>query len=402
MAITTTAQQDFDVQVLSDTIRGTFAQKNALMGSPLAQAGAIVISDTFPGGQGDIDTEVTVPYFGTIGDFVSNADGSSVTPVTLSMTNEKSTVTRDSLAFEVSKWAQARGPSDPYVEASAQIMTAAERAMDARLITAGAATPLVHDVYSSSVPRYLDYGVMADATARWGDENSDIVGLVTHSRTLTDLRKLTDTIGRPLLIESQKFGDVPMFMGVPVIQSDRTPITGSTMGTVTSAGTTPPVLTLTGTPLGAFNLKIKCIVGGAHTTATIQFSTDGGNTWSATLTTNGVGVALALTDTAKDSLVGVNGRTGVSAAFAAGTFATDNTWISTANLKVNTLVLKRGAMAFWYNRQAMALETDKNILAHTDIAAMHLYAVAHRYRRARGGTKPGVLAITHNVSTMAG
>jgi hypothetical protein len=89
-------------------------------------------------------------------------------------------------------------------------------------------------------------------------------------------------------------------------------------------------------------------------------------------------------------------------AFAAGTFNADNTWTATALLKTRTLLLKRRALAFWYNRSALTLETDKNILAHTDIAAMHLYAAAHRYRRTPGGTKPGIVAIAHNVQSYVG
>jgi len=405
MAITTTAQRDFDVQVLTDTVRGVFQQTNAFMGSRLAASGAVVINGQMPNsGPNWIGTEITVPFFGTIGDFVSNPDGSSITPQTLALTNEKSQVSRDSLAFEVSHWAQNSGPmdADPYEESSRQIMVSAERAMDSRIITKAAATPLVYDIYNSTSPRSLDYEVMADATAKWGDENDNIVGLVAHSRTVTDLRKLRTRDGQPLLVESQRFGDVPMFMGIPVLQSDRAPLTGSTMGTVTSAGTSPPVATITGTPKGAYNLKIRCILGGAAQTATIQFSTDGGNTWSATLTTLAAAAPLALIDTAKDSLVGANGLTGLSVAFASGTFNADNTWVSTANIKTSTLVVKRGALAFWYSRNGLAMDTINNPLAHTNVAAMHLYAVAHMYRRVAGGTRPGVLAINHNVSSFQG
>lgn len=398
MAITTTASRDFDVQILAETVQGTFAQKTAFMGSQLVSAGAVTVEGTMPYGDPSfIGNEITVPYFGTIGDFVSNPDGSSVTPVALKTTKEAATVSRDSLAFEVSKWAQHSGPADPYEEAARQIMESATRAMDARIVTAAMTTPLVYDVYNAGTPVYIGYDVIADARAKWGDENRDVVGMICHSRVVTDLRKLKASDGRPLLVDSMRDNEVPRFLGVPVIESDKAPLTGSSMGTVGSTGTSPPVMTITGTPKGPFNLVVDCVLGGAHATATIRFSTDGGNTWSSTLTTLGVGVALALTDTATDSLVGVNGTTGLSVAFAAGTFNADNQWTSTAVLKARTLLLKRRALAFWYNRQALGVETDKNVLAHTDIAAMHLYAAAHMYRRTPGGTKPGVIAVAHNV-----
>jgi hypothetical protein len=197
-------------------------------------------------------------------------------------------------------------------------------------------------------------------------------------------------------------GGLPRVMGVPVIVSDRVPLTGSTMGTVTSTGTSPPAATITGTPTGPWDLVIDCVVGGGNATATIRFSTDGGATWSATMTTLAHSTAQALTDTATDSLVGNNGTTGLSVSFASGTFNADNQYVSKANLKARTILCRRGSGAFWYNRGAMQLQKDHNILNDVDTAAMHIYGVAHRYRRVRGGTKPGVLVIDHNVSGFIG
>jgi hypothetical protein len=184
--------------------------------------------------------------------------------------------------------------------------------------------------------------------------------------------------------------------GLRVVVSDRVPLTSSTMGTVTSSGTSPPVATLAGTPLGPWRLHIDAITGDG-TTITFRFSTDGGNTWSATLTAADDGVPVALIDTAVDSLVGVNGKTGLTVAFAAGTFNADNLWTSTAALQVTSLLLKKGALAFWYSSGNMELDTDKNILKHAKLAAMHLYSAPHRYKRVPGGTKPGVVPIVHNV-----
>lgn len=405
MTITTNSDV-FQPEIMTEAIKGVFGQKTAFMGSLLARLGAVIVSGTMPeGGPDAIGTTIKVPYFGTIGEFVANADGSAVTPNKLSQTSENGTVSRDSLAFEISRWAQGNAAvnpnvGDPYEEAARQALVSAERAMDKRIITAAAASGVyVKDVYSSTSPKTIDWDLVIDAKAQgWGDEQEDMVGMVVHSQTHKDMMKLKDSTGRPLLLLGQnQGGPIDTFCGLPVVVSDRVPLTGSTMGAVTSSGTSPPVATLTGTPLGAWNLVIDCMLSHASDTL-IRFSTDGGNTWSANIAAKDDTVAVALTDTAVDSLVGVNGATGISVAFAAGTFNADNLWTATASVKTTSLLLKKSSLAFWFNRNALALATIENPLAHTNIAAMHLYACAYRYRRLPNGTKPGVIQVVHNVS----
>lgn len=398
----------FNPESLVDAVDGVFAQKTAFMGSRLTSLGVVIVNGSMPvGGPSAIGTTITVPYFNTLGEFVANAEGSAVSPSKISQITETASVSRDSLAFAVSRWAQGNAfvnpaVGDPYVESARQILAAAERAMDKRIITAAAASGVyVKDVYSSSSPRTLDWDLCVDAKFDgWTDEQDDIAAILVHSQTQKDLMKLKDSTGRPLLLSGQDVGGpVDRFCGVPVIVSDRVPITGSTMGSVTATGTSPPVPTLAGTPLAPFRLVVDCVVGGAHGTATYRFSTDGGNIWSNTVTTNATpGTAVALTDTAIDSRVGVNGSTGLTLAFAAGTFNADNLYTSNTSLKAMSMLLKRNALAFWYSRQHLGLQKFTDIYKDTDEAAMHLYAVAHRYRRAAGSTKPGVIQITHNVS----
>jgi hypothetical protein len=193
------------------------------------------------------------------------------------------------------------------------------------------------------------------------------------------------------------------FNGMVLVESDRMPLTSSSMGTVTSTGTgSEPTATLTGTPLGPWNLVIEVVSGTALETATIKFSLDGGNTFSSPITTLAAAAPLALTDPAIDSLVGVNGRSGISVAFSGDFANVDNRYTATALLKATTLLVQRNALTFWYNRANMALDTDKDILRHTDSAAMHIYRAAHLYRRRPGSTKPGVIAVRHNVSGYVG
>jgi len=394
----------FEPEILTETVQGVFAGKT-IMGR-LAALGIAIVEGTMPhSGPKAIGKKVTVPRFGTLGEFVANGEGTPSVPSKLGMVSEESSISRDSLSFEVSAWAQGNGDlfpggsGDPYEEAARQIQEAAIRAMDKRLIDAGGASGVyVKDVHSLSTPVTISYDLVVDAKFDgWGDEQDDIAALAVHSQTHKDLLKLKDSTGRPLLLDGQGDGDFDRFCGKPVIVSDRLPFTGSTMGAVTSSGTTPPVMTITGTPLGPWRLHVDCTLSHASD-STIRFSTDGGNTWSEEIAVADDSVPVALIDTNADSLVGVNGKTGLSVAFASGTFNADNLWISTARVKATSLLLKKSAMAFWYNRQALRLKTDENILQDTDLGAMHLYGVAHRYGRRPGGSRSGVVQLVHNVS----
>lgn len=402
MATTLNSDIPIDLQILSETVRGAFAQKTAFVGSILVSSGALTIDGSMPQqGPKVIGSQITVPYFGNVGAFTDNPDGSSVTPVKIASATEVATIKRQSLAFEASLWSQAKVPGvDPYEEAANQIMVAAQRAIDQQVIeVAVGAGALSYSLYNASNPRTLQYSDLAIAQAvRWGDSSDGAVAAIMHSLAAADLATQTDSLGRPILVSAAD-GRLTTVMGLPVVVSDRMPLTGSTMSAVTSAGPTPPTVTLSGTPTGPWELQIDIVVGGTLGTATFRFSTDGGATWSATIAT---GASVALTDTAADSLVGNNGTTGITAAFAAGTYNADNLYTSKANIRARTVLCQRGSLAFWYNRAALTLQKDHNILNDVDTAAMHLYGCAHRYRRVRGGTKPGVLVIDHNVSTFAG
>ena len=384
-------------EIFTQAVQGQLAQKDVFKGSMLVGMGAAVVDGSFPGGADAIGNEVEVPYFGTLGDFEENiADGTAATPKKIQQTSEKATVSRDTLAFEATRWAHNAKGGDAYQEAARQVIASTQRAMDKRLITVASSTAngLVRSVYSASSPKTLDYDVLVDALSLWGDEQEDVVGMAVHHRTLADLYKLRDGFGRPLLTEMQN-GGLPRFMGIPVGVSDRVPVTGSTMGAVTESGTTPPDIAFTvNTPLGAWDLRIKCTLGGARGTAKIQFSLDGGINYSADITT---AATIELTDPAIDSLIGVNGKSGLTISYENASANVDNVWTAKAAVKARTLLLRRNSLAFWYNSGALALQTDRDILADSDVGAVHLYAAALRYRRRPGGTKPGVVVIEHNV-----
>ena len=411
MAVTETSDI-FVPEILTDSVQGAFKGKNALMGSILVSSGAVLVSGTMPqSGRDVIGTTVRMPYFGTIPKFAVNAEGSSPTLQEIKSAYEDATIARYSLAFEASAWARGAGMitgMDPYDEATRQMMLRAEQCVDEQLVAAGRGSALLEDLYSATVPHYMDFADIGLARARkLGDEQGDIVAMVVHSLIHGDLLTKKDSTGRPILAMPQD-GSVPRVGGIPLLISDRMPLNGSTMGTVTHTGTGSATYVLAvadATLLGPWDLVIEVLTTGECGAATLKFSVDGGNTWSATLTSAATTVALPLIDTATDSLVGNNGQTGLTVTFTSGVgddLVDGDTYTSTANLCCESQIWSRGAGAFWYNADALGLKTEQDILEDTSIGAMHLYGCAHMYRRRAGGTRPGVVRIRTNVSHFVG
>jgi HK97 family phage major capsid protein len=57
-----------------------------------------------------------------------------------------------------------------------------------------------------------------------------------------------------------------------------------------------------------------------------------------------------------------------------------------------TLFVLRGGLALWYNGEPK-IETDRDILADSDVMAVNIYYVAHRYSRMPEHTKPPVVRL---------
>lgn len=395
MAIT--SKSDVIIPELWDkAVQGAFAQKNAFLGSALVATGAAVVSGDMPKGEPDVGDEIKVPYFGVIGEFGDITDGNPLVPKKMGQMKETATVAHAGLALEVTRWARSSAGADIYQEGARQMLESARRFMDQKLIETAYGTPYKRDIYSSSVPKTLDYKTVVDSKIIWGDEQDEAVALAVDSKTYGDLLNLTDGLGHPLVTHEASMGAFPRFCGLALVVSDHLrPETAEAMGSVTEAGTSPPNLTLAGTPLAPFNLRVVCTLAGARGTFKFKFSTDGGFTYSDEITTVDANDPIDLIDPAVDSVVGVNGKTGLTFVWEDASASIDNVWTA-SYAKHNSLILRRGALAFWYNTGALSLQTDKDILVDSDIAASHLYYAAHRYKRARGGTKCGVIRIVHN------
>ena len=386
-------------------VRGAFADENAFMGTLAARLGIVKIDGTFPqSGTDVIGDTVSVPYFGTVGEFEDRVDGTPSTARALSMTKESGTIVCGSLSWELTRWARSNPLGDVNTEAAAQTLAAAERYMDSKIIAAAVTgnNQRVIDKYSATAPRNVDWDMLVDAkVGGFEDLQSDIVAWAFSSRTLGDLMKMKDAQGHPILVQPTTEGAPQMVMGLPVIVSDRLPVDNSGLSAVTTTNSTgtPPVVTLTQTtnraggtgPVRPIDLVIACTTVGTLGNWKFKVSIDGGATYGATNQyTSAATVALV------DPSDPVGGLLGVTVNIAASTAALDHVFTAKSILKHTSLLLKRNALAFWYNRNAIGLQTIPVPQNDSIIGASHLYCVAHRYVRRASERFPGVVKIRHN------
>lgn len=302
----TTIRSDLIVpEVLEEAVAGEFAGVNALYGS----GAGFVSARGWPDARGG--DEVTVPYFGTIGEFEDLATDEddppgtvpALTPAKLAMTSEKATVQHSGKAFEITEWAKiAAAYADPYAEAARQIRVGLERLIDRKLLDAALTTTLTHDIYDpTGAAGAPTWDAILDARFKWADEQDDIALLVMHSDVVLRLLKEVDGDNRPIWQDVLRSGTLPAeILGIPVRISDRA--------------------------------------------------------------------------TKKADY----GETGTSAT------------------GYETLLVKRGALAFWFSGEQPDVQTDRDILVDAQVAALHVYYAAHRYTRLAGSTLTGVVKFIHN------
>jgi hypothetical protein len=424
MAVTSVSDVTLDTQIVTDATRSAVKGKLGVMGSVLVTGGAVQVSDTMPlRGRDSIGQTVRIPRWGCLGEFESLTEAQSPAPQKIKLGYEDATVSRKSIAFETSTWAKglsaSNGQADPYQVLADEAAKSSRRAMDSSMVSAGSASPMVYNIYSATTPNYLGWAdVLQGKAVKLGDENGDNVAMAIHSLVAATFAQQTDANGRPLLSDPRT-GEGQTVFGVPVIVSDRMPLTGSTMGTMTGpfttaagssagSGTATYTIAVTDvTKMGPWELVIEGLTTAECGTATIRFSTDGGDTWSAAITTAASGNATSLVDTTADSLVGNDGYTGVSITFTSGGSSADDIkdgefYRSRANLCCESQLWMPGAGGYWYNGDALRLKDDEDILEDTMIGAMHLYAAAHVYRKRGGGSRPGVLRFKSNVRGFIG
>lgn len=398
--------------VFDTTVRGAFAAGRAFKSSLAAGLGIVKLNDTFDVSDPKmIGKNVNIPYFGSVGVMVDNPDGSSVTPAKLGQTQEQAVVQRGTIGLELTRWADkgAVGDGDVYEEWAQQAVESAELYMDRVIFKAACSgnNQLIYDVYDANTPRNFSDIVLVEALRRWGDRGSldRVAGIGVHSDTMVDLLKMRDANGNTNTILDLS-GEYPKLMGRPLIVSDAFG-PDITMAGVTpaSSGTTPPVITFTDTtnregntgPVRPIDLQIKCTTIGALATWKFQISIDGGATFYGLPSGVGTGdYVSAATVALYDPLDPAQGLLGLTLNIAAGNAAANNLWKAKSVAKHVTLLMKKGSLAFWYNRQALELlQATKPYGDYTE-NALHLYCCAHRYVRMPNEPRTGVVKVRHN------
>lgn len=276
-------------ELLEEAIQGEFAGMKAFYGT-----GAAIVNFSMPthapsGAKIKGGDTIKIPYFGTIGEMEDVAEGTALTPESLTMSEEDCTVLHSGKAIETSHWAQlAANWADPYGEMARQMRVVAERRADKGLFDVALASlpaSLTNDITAVG-DGLIDYDAIVDALGLWGDEENEVAVMVCHSDIKKRFRKLKDANGHPIFVDAQD-GGLPRVFGIPMKVSNRQ----------TKSGTT-----------------------------------------------------------------------------------------------YRTILARKGALAYWAQEGARVLQ-DVDALADTELAAVHVYWTAHRYKRMPGSTKGGVVLI---------
>ena len=331
--------------------------------------------------------KVKVPYFNTLGEaeeVASTSDDSEGTVDTIGSDNEEALVYQYRKVIDVTAWARAsQGVDDPYPkmvqECTELVMRGVEKRLITNIFTDG--TALEYDGGTSP----LDGDMVVDAQTLFDGEGADVAMMVVHPKIMGSLRKLKDDNGRPLLTDATQSDPVRRFCGAPLIESKLIGVDTAAWSAVTEAGTSPPDLTLSGTPNNTYDLRVEITTAGARGTAKFKYSLNGGKTWSKIITTANT-----------YEMPG----TGTTLNFATGTnYATDNVYTATSTASVyRTAICKPGSMVAWLNGSPQVF-TNQNHKKPSYEAGIHVWAASHVYRSMPGKTLPGVAIITHGISS---
>jgi hypothetical protein len=380
---TTTSTLTVTPQVLIDAVRSGMQGMRVF-----GQLGIVTINASLPVGRYAGET-VTVPYLAHLGAWAEYAENDEIALTAMTDATETASVARAGKAFTVTDMARIlRGYASP-MEAGRQMIQEGlavyvENKIIAAIVARGTSTPaIVYDVHSAATPRYLDRDVFVAVRSRFGDETKGIVGTIAHSQVINRMLTLKDADGAPLhrVLEQDDENGVVSFEGLGrFYASDLMPVDY----TVVSTGTTPPVLTLTGSPKGMYDqIRVECTTLGAFGTAQIRISTDGGTTWVAS------GVVVPVT-----GIVDRSDDLGLVFTFASGTFAVNNVYTSRG--KATIALCKRGAGVLWHNDFG-SVESMRDVRRKNEVVAADLLAVCHVYKKLNGGTRPGVAIAKHNI-----
>lgn len=372
----------FQAELLAESIRRGIPGVNALYGTS-----AVTIKGGMP--MGRVGTSAQFPYMSALGDaevITSSDDDTEATVDLIFSDSEQATIKQCRKLVEVTNWASmaALSGDDPYEVMKGQFLPVLGRAFDGELLDEAfdENISLVHDIGTDP----LDMDAIIDAQALSSDEGQNDQStalMVVHPKVLAGLKKLKDDNGQYLMKTVMVNGkSVPIFDGAPVAQSRRLGVDTASWGAVTEAGTSPPDLTLSGSPLNNYSLKVKITTGGTLTNAKFKYSLNGGKTYSKAITT---------------AATYVMPGTGTTLNFASGTYSTDNVYTADVSVSVyRSLIARPGSMGIWFNSAPLVLE-DVNIAKPSRRAAIHVWFMTHVYHSMPGEELPGTTIIKHGL-----
>lgn len=133
----------------------------------------------------------------------------------------------------------------------------------------------------------------------------------------TDPDAIVTALGTGPLVSAAAYHIATSGTPVGVIRIDPAQVTAGSLGAITKVGghAGPTITDNSSAPLDSYELLVEIVVGGILATATFRYSLDNGDTWSAPILT-----------AATVNLTG----TGISLAFAAGTYVAGNQYSATA------------------------------------------------------------------------
>ena len=191
---------------------------------------AVNVSPTL-GAQGMLKPgrKLTIPYFGMIPTWQDDVpEGQALQPDKATEVVEEATMKRMGVAIEFSSWEEMvlRGRQmklDPYVLFTSQALERLGQRFEQKLVTT--AVTGLDSAYINAAPadasKTIDWDSVADTKQLLGDAARKIVLMSVHSKVKTDLVKLKDAVGRPLLIDATAgTNEIPRLQGLPVFESD--------------------------------------------------------------------------------------------------------------------------------------------------------------------------------------
>jgi hypothetical protein len=369
---TTTQSNVFLPELLAEAVKTEMGKADAFTSARMASYA--VIKTDMPEGPGSIGKEVRIPHISMIGNYTDLNDGVDITPRSIASDYTTASVARAGLALDVTTWANDASPAlTPEQAFAKQWVQKLNKKIDTTLMSAAVAssgmpTSQVIDSYSATTPVYANYDSFVDLKGTLNDREFERYGLLMHSKVATQLRKTKDSVGRNIDLWSL----LPSLFDnrLDIVISDRCAISDGTF-VVTESGTTPPDVTLTGTPNRRINFRMECTTLGARGTAVVRTSINGGLTWKTGITT---AATFSLLDPDDD-----DASTGVTVNYENASAAVNNVWTATGTQKAATVLLAPKSLAFWMNGSLVAPEYERKVLGDRKIWASNLYYASARF-----------------------